>query len=141
MTQSGRSDSDQTGVMKMMSRFPLTIFLAASAMSLAGIAPAAAADVKQGARLAQRWCASCHVIAPDQPKAAADAPSFAAISAARKVPEITGFLLRSHPSMPDMNLSRDEIADLIAYMQSLAPPADPLKPPPQKDDPPKQFRG
>ena len=37
--------------------------------------------------------------------------------------------------------TRDEIADLIAYMQSLAPPADPLKPPPQKDDPPKQFRG
>lgn len=102
---------------------------------------ASAADAKVGARLAQRWCANCHVVAPGQPAANADAPSFAAISAARKVPEIQGFLMQSHPSMPDMNLSRDEISDLIAYMQSLAPPADPLKPEPQKDNPPKQFRG
>jgi mono/diheme cytochrome c family protein len=104
--------------------------------------PAAmAADIGQGAKIAQRWCATCHVVTPGQPAAKADAPSFASISAARKVPEIAGFLMQSHPSMPDMNLSRAEIADLIAYMQSLAPPLDPLKPQPQKDDPPKQFRG
>ena len=127
--------------MKLMSKFARTAIIAIGVTALLSLTPAAGADVKQGARLAQRWCSNCHVIAPGQPKAAADAPSFAAISAARKVPEITGFLLQSHPSMPDMNLSRGEIADLIAYMQSLAPPADPLKPPPQKDDPPKQFRG
>lgn len=101
----------------------------------------AAADVKKGAAIAQRWCASCHLIAPGQTTATADAPSFAAISAARKIPEVTGFLLQSHPSMPDMNLTRSEISDLIAYMQSLAPPLDPIKPPPQKDEAPKQFRG
>lgn len=116
---------------------------AAAALILTALCalPVSAADVQQGAKLAQRWCASCHAIAPSQDKASADAPSFASISAARKVPEIQGFLQQSHPSMPDMNLSRSEIADLIAYMQSLAPPADPQKPEPQKDEPPKQYRG
>ena len=114
---------------------------AMAAAALLTVPAANAADIGQGAKLAQRWCATCHVVAPGQPAAKADAPSFASISAARKVPEIAGFLMQSHPSMPDMNLTRAEIADLIAYMQSLAPPLDPLKPQPQKDDPPKQFRG
>ena len=112
-----------------------------AAANLAAITPLSAADVQQGGRLAQRWCATCHVVAPGQGQAKADAPSFAAISAGRRVPEIQGFLQRSHPSMPDMNLSRSEIADLIAYMQTLAPPADPQQPEMQKDQPPKQFRG
>jgi hypothetical protein len=36
--------------------------------------------------------------------------------------------------MPDMNLSRDEIADLIAYMHKLAPPLEPAPVTPMKDD-------
>ena len=103
--------------------------------------PAFAAESAKGGRIAERWCSSCHAIAPGQPSANADAPSFAAISTARKVPDITAFLSRTHPNMPDMALSREEISDLIAFMQSLAPPLDPLKPEPQKDNPPKSFRG
>jgi mono/diheme cytochrome c family protein len=94
----------------------------------------AAADVARGETLAKRWCAECHVVSPHQPRAQADAPTFAAISASRRVPEIKLFLGQSHPQMPDMNLSRDEIADLIAYMHSLAPPIEPPTPPPVKDD-------
>ncbi len=97
-------------------------------------APAYAADVAQGERLARRWCAECHVVSPDQTTAKADAPSFASISAKRRVPEISAFLRQDHPQMPNMSLSRDEIANLIAWMQSLAPALDPLKPEPQKDD-------
>jgi len=115
---------------------PLRFALASLAglVLLAQTAPASAADVKKGERLAQRWCANCHVIAPDQTNANADAPSFAAISATRRIPQIEGFLRENHPQMPDMSLSRDEIANLIAWMQSLSPPLDPAKPAPQKDD-------
>ncbi|MBX9759320.1 MAG: c-type cytochrome [Beijerinckiaceae bacterium] len=102
------------------------------ALCLAG--PSMAADAGNGERLARRWCAECHVVAPDQPRAQSDAPTFAAISAERRVPQITAFLNQSHPRMPDMNLSRDEIADIIAYMHTLAPPTDPVTPPPAKDD-------
>ena len=103
--------------------------------------PGFAADSAKGGKIAERWCSSCHATSPGQPSANADAPSFGAISVARKVPEITGFLSSSHPNMPDMALSREEISDIIAFMQSLAPPLDPLKPEPQKDNPPKSFRG
>jgi mono/diheme cytochrome c family protein len=96
--------------------------------------PAAAADPAQGHALAKRWCAECHVVAPDQTTAKVDAPPFATISATRRAGEITTFLQQTHANMPDMTLSRSEIADLIAWMQSLAPPLEPLRPPPQKDD-------
>lgn len=103
-------------------------------MSFAAPRGAHAADPAHGEALAKRWCAACHLVAPDQPRAQADAPSFAAISATRRVPEIAHFLTQSHPQMPDMNLSRDEIMDLIAYMHTLAPPMEPGPPPPVKDD-------
>jgi mono/diheme cytochrome c family protein len=109
---------------------PCLAVLVASACA----APASAADAAQGERLARRWCAECHVVAPDQTRARADAPSFAAISATRRIPQIEGFLRQNHPQMPDMSLSRDEIANLIAWMQSLAPALDPARPAPQKDE-------
>lgn len=96
--------------------------------------PASASDALNGAGLAKRWCAECHAVSQAQPRAQADAPSFASISASRKVAEITSFLRQSHPQMPDMNLSRDEIADLIAYMHTLAPPIEPAPAAPVKDD-------
>ena len=125
--------------------WPIPLTKTALATGLASVTlmalPAAAADPAQGARIAQRWCASCHVASPGQPRANADAPSFAAISATRNIQDIIAFLSKSHANMPDMALSRDEIADLIAHMQTLAPPLDPQKPAPQKDEPPKNFRG
>lgn len=79
--------------------------------------PSAAADAQNGERLARRWCASCHLVAPDQRQAGEAAP-FAAIA---KMPgfdeaRLAFFLLHPHPRMPDMNLSRAEAADLAAYI-------------------------
>ncbi len=104
------------------------------ALSVALAQPALASDAANGEMLAKRWCAECHVVSEGQPRAQADAPSFASISAGRRVPEIASFLRQSHPQMPDMNLSRDEIADLIAYMHTLAPPVEPGPAAPVKDD-------
>lgn len=106
-------------------------FIALAALALSS--QAYAADPVQGERLARRWCAECHVVAPDQTSARVDAPSFASISANRRVPEISAFLRADHPQMPDMSLSRDEIVNLIAWMQTLSPALDPIKPEPQSD--------
>jgi len=80
-----------------------------------------AADAQHGEQLARRWCASCHVISPDQRGPVIEAPPFATIAqrsdfdAAR----LARFLLDPHPKMPNMELSRAEAADLAAFIASL----------------------
>jgi mono/diheme cytochrome c family protein len=101
------------------SKFPLAVLFTAAAVSAASAA--IAADASNGGRLAARWCAACHVVAPNQRGTTGEAPPFATIarradfSAAR----IALFLLDPHPKMPDMALTRSEAADLAAYIASL----------------------
>jgi mono/diheme cytochrome c family protein len=82
---------------------------------------AMAADADHGVELAKRWCATCHLVDGDQKQASADVSSFAAI--ARKpdfTPEkVASFLLEPHPKMPNFPLSRDEAADIAAYISSM----------------------
>ena len=82
---------------------------------------AMAADADHGVELAKRWCATCHLVDGDQKQASADVLSFAAI--ARKpdfTPEkVASFLLEPHPKMPNFPLSRDEAADIAAYIGSI----------------------
>jgi mono/diheme cytochrome c family protein len=78
----------------------------------------AAADIEHGQTMAERWCASCHVVAPGQQHGSTQAPPFSEIA---KKPGLDAaklalFLLLPHPRMPDMNLSRNEAADLAAYI-------------------------
>jgi mono/diheme cytochrome c family protein len=79
-----------------------------------------AADARNGETLAKRWCATCHVVAADQARGSTQAPPFSAIA---KRPgfndtRLALFLLTPHPRMPDMNLSRSEAADLVAYIKT-----------------------
>ncbi|MGA9826533.1 MAG: c-type cytochrome, partial [Methylocystis sp.] len=80
-----------------------------------------------GGVIAKRWCAACHVVAPDQRSANADAPPFADI--ARRLPDnkaIAAFLTDPHPKMPDMSLTRREIDDIVAYIRGLDPTPAPV---------------
>jgi mono/diheme cytochrome c family protein len=93
------------------------------ALALLPVVPAVAltADASNGETLAKRWCASCHVVALDQTHGADNVPTFASIA---KEPgfsanKIAKFLMDPHPKMPDMQLGRDEAADLGAYIASL----------------------
>jgi mono/diheme cytochrome c family protein len=78
-----------------------------------------AADAARGEVIAKRWCAACHLVSPDQTRANSDAPSFASVAHKKKSSQLTAFLTDPHPKMPDMNLSRAEIADIVAYIKSL----------------------
>lgn len=79
-----------------------------------------AADITRGKTIAQRWCSACHLVAPEQTRAVADVPSFDAVARA-KLPadSLKAFLSDPHPKMPDMSLTRSEIDDIVAYIQSL----------------------
>jgi mono/diheme cytochrome c family protein len=83
-------------------------------------AAAKAASVTQGEVLAKRWCASCHVVASGQKSGNTQAPPFSEVAKKPRLdaPMLALYLLAPHPKMPDMNLSRDEAADLAAYIKS-----------------------
>jgi mono/diheme cytochrome c family protein len=87
--------------------------------SLAGAA--SAADAVNGKKLAERWCASCHVVTSSQQRGNTQAPPFSEIAKNPHIdaPMIALFLLVPHPKMPDMNLSRFEAGDIAAYIASL----------------------
>ncbi len=82
----------------------------------------AAGDADAGGRLTQQWCTSCHV-----------ADGTAGTDAAPPLPELLrgqqrtsdqlrGWLADPHPPMPKLELSRQEIEDVVAYLEQLAQP-------------------
>ena len=82
---------------------------------------ASAADPYNGVRLAERWCATCHIVSSVQQRGTTQAPTFSEVAKKEHIdaPSLALFLLLPHPKMPDMNLSRNEAADLAAYIVSL----------------------
>jgi mono/diheme cytochrome c family protein len=94
------------------------------ALALAAFTPLAAfafSDARQGETIAKRWCAPCHLAAPDQQRASADVAPFVTLARTRSDQQLAAFLTDPHPKMPNLHLSREEIADLVAYIRSLAP--------------------
>jgi len=80
-----------------------------------------AADADNGLRLAQRWCASCHVVASGQSRGSDAVPTFSSIARREgfNADKLAFFLLVPHPLMPNMSLSRDEARDIAAYIATL----------------------
>jgi mono/diheme cytochrome c family protein len=70
--------------------------------------------------IAQRWCAECHAIGTDQKQATPDVPTFAEIARRRAADpdDLATFLMNPHPHMPDMQIGRNEAADLAAFILS-----------------------
>ncbi len=75
-------------------------------------------DPQNGAALAQRWCASCHIVSKEQTKAIDGVPSFAAIAQRGDLSgeRLAFVLLDPHPAMPAMTLTRNEARDLAAHI-------------------------
>jgi mono/diheme cytochrome c family protein len=88
-----------------------------------GASGGAQADSARGRSIAERWCAECHVVAPGQRKASDAVPTFAQIGGSGRFDEATlsTFLANPHNSrMPNLSLTRSEIADLVAYIRRQA---------------------
>ena len=85
------------------------------------VRPALAADAVNGRRLAELWCAACHVVTMNQRQANADAPPFEEIAKRSNFsePGLVTFLLDPHAKMPNMNLTRIEANDIAAYIKTL----------------------
>jgi len=80
-----------------------------------------AADADNGLRLAQRWCAACHIVSSAQSRGSDSAPSFESMAkrADFSAEKLAFFLLEPHPKMPNMSLTRSEAQDIAAYIATL----------------------
>lgn len=109
----------------------LGLFLIPVAATAAGcIVPPALAqtaahgDAGQGRVLAETWCSSCHAVAPGESRRSGDvAPSLTAIAArppAGQDDRLRSWLHAPHPPMQGIDLSRQQVEDIVAYLRSLS---------------------
>lgn len=84
-----------------------------------------AGDATEGRAIASRWCTSCHNIGGEAKPSASDTiPTFDSIA---QRPELNRVQLETwignpHPPMPNLNLTRVEIDNLVTYIESLRRP-------------------
>lgn len=92
------------------------------ALVVGQVVPAVAAgDVRDGHALARQWCSECHIVDDEQTTGSADVPPFAAIARSESLTSegLSAFLADPHPVMPNLSLSRAQIADIVAYIEAL----------------------
>ena len=79
----------------------------------------AAGDPRAGAEAALRWCTACHLIRPAASGPTVQGPpAFQTIARERTADSLRTFLARPHAPMPPVELSRVDIEDLIAYIDT-----------------------
>lgn len=106
--------------MLMLGFLPFAAAMAQTSPAIPG--PAIPGDAVPGEALARTWCANCHDVGRTARPATTDAvPGFASIA---RMPSTTAmslrvFLLTPHGDMPDYQLGRRELDDVIAYILSL----------------------
>ncbi|MDO8324637.1 MAG: c-type cytochrome [Phenylobacterium sp.] len=100
--------------------------LAVPAAATAGENPLPASQAR-GHALARSVCASCHAVETKGASPNAKAPPFRDL-AGRHVPltlqrRLADIAETGHYDMPPINLHADEVQDVVAYINSLEPPA------------------
>ena len=87
---------------------------------LAAACEARAADVIVGQDIVERTCAVCHVAGGDKGSDAAPPLETIAKRQPADLGWIRAWLADPHPPMPNPNLTRQEIDDVVLYLQYLA---------------------
>jgi mono/diheme cytochrome c family protein len=101
-----------------------SVKLVAAVLAALCLVPLAArADAAAGARMALQWCANCHIVnasggGPSAPIPQGP-PTFRTIAGHMNPDQLRAFLSHPHGAMPDLALTRAEIADLIDYIGTL----------------------
>ena len=102
-----------------------TIAFAANAQEGAG-------DAQTGHVFAKRVCSPCHAVEPDPhaPRMFDIGPDFETVAntPGMTATALNAFLLTSHPKMPNLILSPEQSADVIAYILTLRGRPDSEKP-------------
>ncbi|MGI9381040.1 MAG: c-type cytochrome [Methyloligellaceae bacterium] len=81
-----------------------------------------APDIAKGMEIAQQICSNCHIVGKDAKGVVkADVPSFTSIAdkPGQTTEFIVGRLVLPYRPMPDLTLTRLEMADVAAYIMSL----------------------
>ena len=89
-------------------------------------------DPAAGRNLALSVCAHCHLVQEGQRQPPMDSvPSFYALAhdPAMTDERLRTFLTRPHPPMPNIELSRQQIADIASYVESLRSQPEPTRSP------------
>ena len=94
------------------------IMLAVTAMA---VPLCLAADAVKGAQLARQWCANCHVVDRSGPPSVQQGPPGFQSIGSLTGDQLRTFLTHPHGAMPDLALSRAEIDDVVAYIETLRP--------------------
>lgn len=80
-------------------------------------------DAKTGKQIAEKLCVGCHIVGAEAAGASvpADVPSFARIAnvPGQTAQAIAGAIVIPHPPMPQIQLTREEIGDVAAYILTL----------------------
>jgi mono/diheme cytochrome c family protein len=99
------------------------LLLAAPGMASAG-GVTSKPDPASGKALAERLCTNCHIVNADQSQANVDIPSFKEIGSRPGQTEgtIMAFIVLPKHPMPQIPLTKSELADLSAYIFSLREP-------------------
>lgn len=92
----------------------------AAALTVAAAPALAQGDPREGRRIAERWCTSCHIIGVNTRGPDAAPPFVALASDPNKTEDyLKTWISNPHPPMPNFNLSRRDVDDLVAYIRSL----------------------
>ncbi len=96
------------------------VLMFALAMMMAPVPAHAAGDRAAGLQLVRQWCTSCHQVEAGGHRNEV-APAFMSIANnPLKTPDkLRNWLIAPHPPMPNFNLSRRAIDNIIAYLASL----------------------
>jgi mono/diheme cytochrome c family protein len=89
---------------------------------LSGAADAQDADIGAGKAYAQEVCAACHAVEQGEEESPLyEAPTFQSVADTPGMTEmaLSVWLQSSHPTMPNIVLSQDEIRNVVAYIHSL----------------------
>lgn len=82
----------------------------------------------RGEVLADMRCSSCHAVGRSGPSPMAAAPPFRGLAQRYPVAQLQEALaeglVTAHPAMPQVELEEDDIADLIAYLDSVGSSTD-----------------
>ena len=100
-----------------------TVMVVAAACLLASAAHAQDADIEAGTAYAQEVCAACHAVLPNEELSPLpQAPTFQSVADTPGMTELalTVWLQSSHPTMPNIILTQDELRNVVAYIRSLA---------------------